>query len=263
MRMGMFKWVMSCQPALMTLPKKTHAIGMLAVCAFALAGCNNQAGIDAAAHTATYQMQHSAAMGALMHDYVQARAAQQWDLALVYGDRLQRIAPNSEYARNVQATLLDTSMHADQVRDRHRLSGLWAYTESEASGDGSDGIFVSASIAADNKSDGDGAAPARLVLRRHHKFGRSALLVLDHGQFDCAPGCSVSVKFDDAPARAFAAGKTDQNRQALAIVDEQAIRSNLDKIRVVTIDTSVDGKPRSLSFAVGGFNRGQFERQLQ
>ena len=246
-----------------SMTTKFPAVAVLAACVLALAGCNNQAGLDAAAHAATDQMQRSAAIGALMHDYQQARAAQQWDLALTYGDRLQRIAPNSEYAREVQATLLDTSIHADEVRDRHSLAGLWAYTESEASGDATDGIFVSASIPADSKSEADSAAPVRLVLRRHQKWGRSALLVLDHGQFDCAPGCSVSVKFDDQPARAFAASKTDQNKQALAIDDEQALRTNLDKVRVVTIDTSVDGKPRSLSFAVGGFNRGQFERQLQ
>jgi len=262
--MWMFKCVMRSLPASMpSLSRKTLSMGMLALCALVLAGCNNQAGLDAAAHTATDQMQRSAAMGALMHDYLQARAAQQWDLALSYGDRLQRMAPDSAYAHEVQATLIDTSMHADEVRDRHRLAGLWSYKESEASGDATDGIFVSASIAADNKTDADVAAPARLVLRRHQKWGRSAMLVLDHGQFDCAPGCSVSVKFDDAPARAFAASKTEQNKQALAIEDEQSIRANLDKIRVVTIDTSVEGKPRSMSFAVGGFDRAQFERQLQ
>jgi hypothetical protein len=88
-------------------------------------------------------------------------------------------------------------------------------------------------------------------------------IVLDHGQFDCAPGCTVSVKFDDQPARSFAASKSEQNNQALTIADEQTIRENLDKIRVITIDSSVDGKPRSLSFDVGGFDRVALERQMQ
>ena len=104
--------------------------------------------------------------------------------------------------------------------------------------------------------------PARLVLRRHPKWGRSVYLVLDHGEFDCPPGCKIPLQFDDQPPQMFAATKSNENKQAMFIDDEARIRENLDKIRVVTIRTSVDGRPRTLSFEVGGFERAQLERHL-
>ena len=66
-----------------------------------------------------------------------------------------------------------------------------------------------------------------------------------------------------APLRMFSASKSDQNKQAMFIDDEQTIRDALDRIRVITIQTSVDGKPDTLTFEVGGFDRTQLERHLQ
>ena len=235
---------------------------LVALFALALAGCSNQAGLDAAAHAAADQMQRNAAIGALVQNYDQARAAQQWDLALSYADKLQRMAPDSVFAHAVQATLVDTNIHADQVRDKRRLAALWTYNIHPTTID-DDGVLISASIDSDNISESEDSAPARLVLRRHPKWGRSVYLVLEHGQFDCVPGCSVRVQFDDQPARSFVARKSNQNSQMLSIDDEKTIREILDKIRVITIDTSVDGQPRSLSFKVGGFDRVAFERRMQ
>jgi outer membrane murein-binding lipoprotein Lpp len=228
--------------------------------ALALTGCNNHAGLDAAA---AERIERNAAISALVHDYDQARAAQQWDLALSYASKLQHLAPGSALANTVWATLIDTGVRADELKDKQSLAALWTYNTTEATGDASDGVLVTASIQADDKSDPEGSSPARLVLRRHPKWGRSLSLVLDHGEFDCAPGCKVQVRFDDQPTHAVGANKLDQNKQSLTIGDEQNIRDALDKVRVITIDTSVDGKPRSLSFEVGGFDRVQLERQLQ
>ncbi len=192
-----------------------------ALLALALTGCNNHAGLDAAAAD---NIERHAAISALVHDYDQARAAQQWDLALSYADKLQHLAPGNALAATVWATLSDTNIHADEVRDKQSLAARWSYNITEASGDGSDGVLVSASILADDKSDSEESAPARLVLRRHPKWGRSLSLVLDHGQFDCAASCSVQVRFDDQPAHAYAASKPDENKQTLNIDDEQSIR---------------------------------------
>jgi len=224
-------------------------IGVVALCALVMSGCNNQSGLDAAAHTATGQMERSAAIGALVHNYDQARAAQQWDLALTYAAQLQHLAPNSALASSVQATLADTNIRADEVKDRRNLAALWSYNVTAATGDASDGVLVSASIASDNKADASDTAPVRLVLRQQPKWGRSLNLILDHGQFDCASDCKVQVQFDDQPARSFAATKSDQNKQTLTIDDEKTIREILDKVRVITVDT--------------GFDRVQLERQLQ
>jgi hypothetical protein len=242
-----------------------RASSIFGLVSLVLAGCGNHAGLDAAAQTSSEQMQRSAAIGNLVQNYEQARAAHQWDLALSYADQLQRLAPDSALASHVQATLADTSAHAEQTHDKAHLAGLWSYNVVVASeSDGSDGVLSTASIDAESKADapGDGKAP-RLVLRDHPKWGHSVNLVLDQGQFDCPSSCTVSVQFDDHPARPFAASKAQQGGQALAITDEQAIRSALDKVRVLTIAASVDGKPRALSFAVGGFDRVRLERKMQ
>ena len=226
----------------------------------AIAGCSGQSQQAAAAHAEVQRVERDTAAAALARNYGQARAGEQWDLALAYANELQHIAPNSVPAREVQATLADTSTHADETRDKRRLAALWAYNL-EPINYGADGVVVSAYLYSDSKSDPAGAARVRLVLRRHPQWGRSAYLVLDKGEFDCATGCKASVRFDDQPPRDFAATKSLQNRSALFIDDEAAIRNALDKIRVITINTRVGDAPRLLRFEVGGFDRVQLERR--
>lgn len=227
--------------------------------ALPLAGCNRGPS-DTEARAEAQRLEQDTNNAALARNYDQARAAQQWDLALSYASQLQRNAPNSVPAHEVQATLTDTSIHADEVRDKRRLVALWAYNI-EPINYGNDGVVISAYIYSDSKSDPEGAARVRLVLRRHPKWGRSTYLVLDQGEFDCAPGCKVSIQYDDQPARDFAATKSNENRSALFIDDEQAIRNALDKIRVLSIKTSVGGATRMLRFEVGGFDRVNLERR--
>ena len=238
------------------------AIVFVAVGMFALAstGCSDRAQQQAAAHAEVQRVENATAAAALARNYDQARAGEQWDLALAYASELQHLAPNSVPAHEVQATLADTSTHADEVRDRRRLAALWAYNL-ESINYGTDGVVVSASLYSDSKTDPAGAPRVRLVLRRHPQWGRSVYLVLDKGEFDCAPGCKVSIRFDDQPPRDFAATKSKQNRSALFIDDEAALRNALDKIRVITINTRFADTTRLLRFEVGGFDRVQLERK--
>ncbi|HTA65643.1 MAG TPA: hypothetical protein VK753_09065 [Xanthomonadaceae bacterium] len=244
---------------------KFFALGLAGTLSLALAGCTgSHGGLDADAQTTSTQVDRSVAIGDLVRDYQQARAAKQWDLALSYAAQLQRMAPDSALATEVQATVADTSEHAEEEHDRTKLATLWTYNVGMASGDDTDDVLSTASIAADAASDADdGIPPPRLVLRHDPKGGRSVDIVLDQGSFDCAAKCAVSVRFDDQPAHPFTATAPAQGGQALSIDDEPSIRESLDKVRVITIDASIDGKPRSLSFDVGGFDRVQFERKLQ
>ncbi|MEO7478508.1 MAG: hypothetical protein ABIT64_04650, partial [Lysobacteraceae bacterium] len=230
------------------------------VCVLLLAGCGHSDRDVAAEKAAETKRLHEAAANEQAHNYVLARAAGQYELAQAYANQLLHDAPDSVAAREVQATLADTSVRVDEARDKRRLTILWSYNVALMEG-GGDGVVRSAAIYA-TPSPGDDGSPVRLVLRQHPKWGRSVYLVLDKGEFDCAPGCKVSVKFDDAPAHPFAASKSDQNKQAMFIDDEKTIRDILDKIRVITIETSVDGKPRTLTFEVGGFDRVQLERHM-
>jgi hypothetical protein len=235
------------------------ALFAVAVFTLAVAGCNDQAQHQATEHAETVRLQQETAASDLARNYEQARTAEQWDIALSYASQLQHLAPNSVPMREVQATLADTGIHADEVRDRRRLAALWAYNI-EPVNYGADGVLVSAYLYSDPKTDAEGT-PVRLVLRRHPQWGRSVYLVLDKGEFDCAPGCKVSIRFDDQTAREFSATKSKQNRQALFIDDERTVRDMLDKIRVITINTQVGGAPRLLRFEVGGFDRVKLERK--
>jgi hypothetical protein len=232
------------------------------VVALLLAGCGPSANELAAERAANAQKEHEAAANSTARNYVQARDAGQYELAQAYANQLLHDAPDTVAAREVQGTLADTGIKADQMRDRRRLSGLWTYNTELLEG-GGDNVVHTAAIYATKDPNNDDEVAVRLVLRRHPKWGRSVYLVLDHGQFDCPPGCKVPIKFDDEQAKMFDSSKSDQNKQAMFIDDEQSIRDVLDKIRVITINTSVDGRPRAISFEVGGFDRAQLERHIQ
>ena len=232
--------------------------------AMLLAGCGPSATDVAAQRAAAAKLEHEAAANAQARNYVQARDAGQYELAQAYANQLLHDAPDTVAAHEVQATLTDTGIHADEARDKRRLGQLWSYNTEFLEGVGENVVHTASIYASKDPNDiNNDQVPVRLVLRRHPKWGRSAYLVLDHGQFDCAPGCKVPVKFDDQPPLQLPASKSDQNKQAMFIDNEQAIRDVLDKIRVITIDTSVDGRPRSISFEVGGFDRAQLEHHLQ
>lgn len=231
---------------------------MVATCAFLLSACGPSAQQQASQRAAMARQDLEARANDLARNYDQARTAGQYELAQAYGNQLLHDAPDTVAAREVQATLADTGMKVDEARDKRRLEKLWSYNVEPVEG-GGDGVVHTAAIYAMPDA---GNAPVRLVLRQHPKWGRSVYLVLDNGEFDCPPGCQVQIKFDDEASRPFKATKSSENRQAMFIDDEKTLRQALDAYRVITIATSVGGKPRSLSFEVGGFDRVQFDRHL-
>lgn len=240
-----------------------RAIGVVGLLALALAGCGDYAGHDDAEKNAIGRMQRNAAVAELVRDYQQARAAGQWDLALSYADRLEKLAPGNALDSSVRSTLSDTRMRAEAEREKSHLAALWTYQVVALTGSSNQIALITASILSDDDGGAANVEPARLVMRNHPQLGHSAGLVLDKGKFGCARKCTVSVQFDDQPARPFAASLSPENPHALNIDDEQAVRASLDKIRVLTIGVVVDGKPRSLKFSVGGFDRVQLERKIQ
>lgn len=242
---------------------RTLVLASLAV--LLLAGCGPSAKELADQRAAAEKMEKEAAANAQARNYVQARNAEQYELAQAYANQLLHDAPDSVAAREVRATLEDTNVKADEARDKHRLVQLWTYNTELLEGTGDNNVVHTAAIYAtkdpnDVAGNDDGV---RLVLRKHPKWGRSAYLVLDHGQFDCPPGCKVPVQFDDQEPKMMSSSKSDQNEHAMFIDDEQTLRDALDKIRAITVKTSVDGRPRTLTFEVGGFDRAQLERHLQ
>ncbi|MEO5596288.1 MAG: hypothetical protein ABIQ97_04005, partial [Lysobacteraceae bacterium] len=92
-----------------------------------LSGCGKQSRDDAEASAKAARTLANAQNAELARNYQQAREAQQWDLALAYAAELQHKAPNSVPMQEVQATLTDTGIQADELRDKRRLSALWVY----------------------------------------------------------------------------------------------------------------------------------------
>jgi hypothetical protein len=248
----------------MILLNRTIWAGMLVASITLLAACGPSASEIAAERAHNAEIDKEAAANAQARNYQQAREVGQYELAQDYANQLMHDAPNSVAAREVQATLTDTGIKADEARDKRRLGQLWTYNTELLEGGGDNVVHTAAIYATKDPNDlNNDQTPVRLVLRRHPKWGRSTYLVLDHGTFDCATGCKMPVQFDDQPPQMFEMNKSDQNKQALFINDEESIRDILDKIRVITIKTTVDGRPRTIMFEVGGFDRAQLERHLQ
>ena len=134
--------------------------------------------------------------------------------------------------------------------EAERLAVLWRYQEATVGG----GRQVTAAILSiDNiDTDGTGAKPVQLVFRDHAAWGRSSYLVLQAGDFDCAPRCMVNVTGDDLPAEKMAARrpKTDE-AIAMFINDAAALWRLTAGARRLTIEFPVKaGGTRAASFDV-------------
>jgi len=138
--------------------------------------------------------------------------------------------------------------------EAERLAVLWRYQEATVGG----GRQVTASILSiDNlDTDGKGAKPAQLVFRDHASWGRSSYLVLQAGDFDCAPRCTVSVTVDDLAPEKMAARrpKTDE-AIAMFINDAAALWRLTSSARRISIEFPVKaGGTRTASFDVAGLD---------
>jgi predicted small lipoprotein YifL len=138
--------------------------------------------------------------------------------------------------------------------EAERLAVLWRYQEATVGG----GRQVTASILSiDNiDTDGKGAKPVQLVFRDHASWGRSSYLVLQAGDFDCAPRCMVNVTVDELAPEKLAARrpKTDE-AIAMFINDAAALWRVTSGARRISIEFPVKaGGTRTASFDVAGLD---------
>ena len=138
--------------------------------------------------------------------------------------------------------------------ETERLAVLWRYQEATVGG----GRQVTASILSiDNlDTDGTGSKPVQLVFRDHASWGRSSYLVLQAGDFDCAPRCMVNVTVDELVPEKLAARrpKTDE-AIAMFINDAAALWRLTSGARRISIEFPVKaGGTRTASFDVAGLD---------
>ena len=138
--------------------------------------------------------------------------------------------------------------------EAQRLAVLWRYQEATVGG----GRQVTAAIlSADNvDTDGQGARAVQLVFRDHASWGRSSYLVLQAGDFDCAPRCTVTVTVDDlAPEKMAARRPNTDEAIAMFINDAPALWRLTAGAARISIEFPVKaGGTRTASFDVAGLD---------
>ncbi|MGH8028416.1 MAG: hypothetical protein ACREO3_00630 [Arenimonas sp.] len=193
---------------------------------------------------------------ALKQQYEAAVAAHDFNGAAKIADRLRKRYPDSEEMAKVRESLDDTIARAETEAGAKRLAALWEYQDNAAPG----GIQYTALIPSHVEVDEDGvpAGPsdARLVLRVHPEWGKSAYLLLAQSQFACGDPCSIQIAFDDQPAEPYIGEQADSgNGPALFIEERERFYTAMQNAQVVRISLPKTGTfVSTLRFDVGGYD---------
>jgi hypothetical protein len=138
--------------------------------------------------------------------------------------------------------------------EAQRLAALWSYQKAIVSG----GRQVTAAIRSSNdvETDGQSARAVQLVFRDHAAWGRSSYLVLQAGDFDCSPRCTVGVTADDGTPLRMASRRPDTDEAiAMFINDAQALwRLTAGATRLAIEFPVKAGGTRTASFDVAGLD---------
>lgn len=141
--------------------------------------------------------------------------------------------------------------------EQQRLLALWRYQQATVGG----GAQVTAAIIAtdDVDADGHGPHPVQLVFRDHQKWGRSAYLVLQAGDFACRPRCTVEVGVDDRAPERLAAWRPDTDEAIALFVRDaaQLWRLTGDAARLRLRFPVAAGGTRTAVFDVVGLDEAQ------
>lgn len=143
---------------------------------------------------------------------------------------------------------------AQAKRESQRLTALWRYQQATVGGGAQ--TTAAAYAAEDVDTDGSGPHPVQLIFRDHEKWGRSAYLVLQAGDFACAPQCTVEVTADDAAPVRLAGFRPDTDEAiALFIRDWQRVwRMTGEATRLQIAFPVKKGGTRSAAFEVSGLD---------
>lgn len=198
-----------------------------------------------------------AAGAALLAQYEAARTSGDFEIAEMHADALADRHGQTEAAATMRQTLGEVREQAEAMREERRLVALWNYQSVAVEGGTQHSAAIYSRVDDEFLEEGMPAPTpdARLVLRRHPDWGVSAYLVLQMDELRCGPPCTLSIRFDDAPARQFAGEPADTGTgPALFIKDEAAFREAMQQAKTVRIEL-----PRSdalvpvFEFEVAGF----------
>ena len=96
----------------------------------------------------------------------------------------------------------------------------------------------------------------QIVFRDHKKWGRSAYLVLQAGDFACRPRCTVAVTVDDRPPQRLEAWRPETDEAiAMFIPDTAGVWHLTGEAERLSISFPVTaGGTRTATFDVGGLD---------
>jgi hypothetical protein len=226
-------------------------VGMVVVVALAgLPGCGG--GDEPGGMTA----EQSDEAQAMVRDYDAARRNRDWAGASKIADRLRRKYPDSEYMAKVRQTLDDVVAKAEDATNQSILAALWNYQKTPA-GEGTQyTAMISSYVEEDANGVPVGEPDARLVLRVHPDWGKSAYLLLAQKQFTCGDPCTMQIAWDGAPAEDYVGKQADSGQgPALFIEERERFYSMLRTSKSVKIVLpKAGGYAPTLRFDVGGYD---------
>ena len=138
--------------------------------------------------------------------------------------------------------------------EQQRIAALWRYQHDTVGGGEQDTAAIFAKDRVD--VDGSGAKPVQLIFRDHQKWKRHAYLVLQAGDFNCRPRCTVDVTVDDQPPVKMDAWRPNTDEAiAMFIRDHAKLWRLTGDAASLTIAFPVKaGGTRSASFEVVGLD---------
>ncbi len=193
---------------------------------------------------------------ALIQEYDTRRFAHDFDGAAKVADRLRKKYPDSPEMAKVRESLDDVMARAETQASLNRLAALWEYQANAVTGGTQYTALIPSHVELDENGLPAGPSDARLVLRVHPEWGKSAYLLLAQSQFACGDPCSMQIAFDDRPAEAFVGEQADSgNGPALFIEERERFYAAMQQAQVVKITLPKTGTfAPTLRFDVGGYD---------
>jgi hypothetical protein len=162
------------------------------------------------------------------------------------GRDIAQLYPGSDAAKEVQQTLPAIEGRLRELAAKARLAALWDYQVAPMMG----GTQSTASILSNQRING---SQVQLVLRRHTQWGLSVFLY--GGRFVCKGTCTLPATFDGKPhpIRGFL---PPTGEPSIMIQDEKDFIAALSKAKKIVIPVVLkeSGKPRDLTYDVGGYD---------
>jgi len=192
----------------------------------------------------------------LIREYDKRRLDHDFAGAAKVADRLRKKYPESKEMAKVRESLEDVMARAEAQGGLNRLAALWEYQANAAAGGTQYTALVPSYVEPDENGLPSGPSDARLVLRVHPEWGKSAYLLLAQSQFACGDPCSMQIAFDDKPAEAFVGEQADSgNGPALFIEERERFYAAMLDAQVVKITLPKTGTfAPTLRFDVGGYD---------